>query len=105
LPQTPNNPSCSDGSKPLALKPNGGYQMSAQMNQPNNLLSLLKTEIHQINLARTEYASITLTDRNGNEIARIEFERNVEATPQLSVLYFDKEGNLKQAVTTFDIDA
>jgi hypothetical protein len=78
------------------------YPMSAQ---PNNLLSMLKTEIHQIDLARTEYADITLIDRNGNEVARIEFDRNGDASPQLQVTYFNAEGNITQATTTFDIDA
>jgi hypothetical protein len=75
--------------------------MSAQVNNP----AMLKTEIHQINLAQTEYAEITLIDGNGNEVAKIEFQRDVEATPQLQVTYFDREGNTTQAVTTFDINA
>jgi hypothetical protein len=79
--------------------------MSAQMNQPNNLHSLLKTEVHKINLARTEYAEITLLDRDGKEVAKIEFERGIDETPQLQVTYFDKAGNITQAVTTFDINA
>jgi hypothetical protein len=67
--------------------------------------SLMKSEIHQINLGRTEYAEITLTDRNGKEVAKIAFERDVEATPQMTVTYFNKEGNITQSVTTYDIDA
>jgi len=67
--------------------------------------SLMKSEIHQINLARTEFAEITLTDRSGKEVAKIAFERDVEATPQMTVTYFNKEGNITQSVTTYDIDA
>jgi hypothetical protein len=81
------------------------YQMSAQLKQSNNLHSMLKAEIHEINLAHTEYADITLTDRNGNEVARIEFQRDADATPQLQVTYFNADGNITQAVTTFDINA
>jgi hypothetical protein len=79
-----------------------GIIMSAQS---NNLRSMLTTEIHQIDLAHTEYAEITLTDRNGNEIAKIAFERDVEENPQMTVTYFNKEGNITQSVTTYDINA
>jgi hypothetical protein len=68
-------------------------------------INSLKSEIHQINLALTEYAEITLTDRNGNEVAKVAFERNVEENPQMTVTYFNKEGNITQSVTTYDIDA
>ena len=67
--------------------------------------SLMKSEIHQINLECTEYIEITLTDRKGKEVAKIAFERDVEVTPQMTVTYFDKEGNVTQSVTTYDIDA
>jgi hypothetical protein len=76
--------------------------MSAQI---NNVRSMLKSEIYQINLGRTEYADITLIDRNGNEIAKIEFERGVEENPQMTVTYFNEKGNVTQSITTYDIDA
>ena len=62
-------------------------------------------EIHKIKLGDTEYAEITFTDKNGNEIAKIEFTRDVEDKPQLQVSYFDKKGNVTQSTTTYDVDA
>jgi len=79
--------------------------MSAQLKQQNNVRSMLKTVVEEINLGQTEYADITLIDRNGNEVARIEFQRDADNTPQLQVTYFNAEGNITQATTTFDIDA
>ena len=79
--------------------------MSAQLKQQNNVRSMLKTVVEEINLGGTEYADITFTDRNGNEVAKIEFQRDADATPQLQVTYFNAEGNITQATTTFDIDA
>jgi hypothetical protein len=68
-------------------------------------MSSKANEIHQIKLADTEYAEITFTDKNGNEVAKIEFTRDVEATPQLQISYFDKDGNVTQSTTTYDVDA
>jgi hypothetical protein len=61
--------------------------------------------IHLINLAETEFVEISLTDRNGKEVAKIEFLRDVEATPQLQISYYDKDGNVTQSTTTYDVDA
>jgi hypothetical protein len=81
------------------------YEMSAQKKQPTNLRSMLKAEIHEIDLGSTEFAEITLTDRNGNEVARIEFQRDAAELPQMTVTYFNEQGNITQAMTTFDINA
>jgi hypothetical protein len=79
--------------------------MSAQLKQQNNVRSMLKTVVEEINLGQTEYADITFTDRNGNEVAKIEFQRDGDEMPQLQVTYFNADGNITQAVTTFDINA
>jgi hypothetical protein len=81
------------------------YEMSAQQKQSTNLRSMLKAEIHEIDLGSTEFAEITLTDRNGNEVARIEFQRDAAELPQMTVTYFNEQGNITQAMTTFDINA
>lgn len=68
-------------------------------------MSEKKTEILQINLAETEFAEISFTDSNGNEVAKVEFLRNVEEAPQLQVTYRDKTGNVTQSTTTYDVNA
>lgn len=59
----------------------------------------------QINLAETEHLEIVLTDAAGSPVAIILLDRTVEETPQLNVNYFDKEGNMSQSNTIFDVDA